>query len=109
MPLGIQNQMQWSLSIQLVAKGLIQIPGLDITDNFSPVVNDIIFPVVITQMITEKWDARIVDIDNGILNGELEHEIYMAIPEGYEEWIEQCRDDKSLKLEKAIYSLVQAA
>ena len=32
-------------------------------------------------MIIEKWDAKIVDIDNAFLNGELEHEIYMAIPE----------------------------
>ena len=33
-------------------------------------------------MIIEKWDAKIVDIDNAFLNGELEHEIHMAIPEG---------------------------
>ena len=50
-----------------------------------------------------------MDIDNTFLNGELDHEIYMAIPEGYTECIEQCKDDEALKLERAIYGLVQAA
>ena len=59
-------------------------------------------------MIIEKWDAKIVDIDDSFLNRELDHEIYMAIPEGYTECIEQCKDDKALKLEKAIYGLAQA-
>ena len=60
-------------------------------------------------MIIEKWDANIIDIDNAFLNGELEHEIYMAIPEGYTECIEQCEENEALKLEKEIYGLVQVA
>ena len=60
-------------------------------------------------MIIEKCDAKIVDIDNAFLNGALEHEIYMAMPEGYMECIEQCEESKALKLEKAIYGLVQVA
>ena len=60
-------------------------------------------------MIIEKWDAKIVDIDNAFLHRELEHEIYMAIPEGHTVCIEQCEDNEALKLEKAIYGLVQAA
>ena len=60
---------------RLVAKGFSQIPGLDFTDNFSPVVNDVTFRVVLTQMIIEKWDVKIVDIDNAFLNGDLVHEI----------------------------------
>ena len=86
----------------MVAKGFNQIPGLDFTDNFSPVVNDVTFRVVLTQMIIEKWDAKIVDIDNAFLNGELGHEIYMAIPEGYVEFVEQCNKNEVLKLERAI-------
>ena len=93
----------------MVAKGFSLIPGLDFTDNFSPVVNDITFRVVIKQMIIEKWDAKIGDIDNAFSNGELEHEIYMAIPKGYTQCIEQCNDHEALKLEKVIYGLVQAA
>ena len=93
---------------RLVAEGFSQIPGLDFTDNFS-VVNDVTFRVVLTQMIIEKWDAKVVDIDNAFLNEELEHEIYMSIPEGYAECVEQFEENEALKFEKAIYGLVQAA
>ena len=56
---------------RLVAKGFGQIPGLDFTDIFSPVVNDVTFRVVLTKMIIKKWDGKIVDIDTAFLNGEL--------------------------------------
>ena len=106
MLLVIQNKYNGVYQVRLVGKGFSQTPGLDFMDNFSP---DVTFQVVITQMIIQKWDAEIVDIDNAFLNGELEHEIYMAIPEGYTECIKQCEENKTLKLEKAIYGLVQAA
>ena len=51
-----------------------------------------------------------VDIDNDFLNGDLEHEIYMKIPEGYDEVINQEVDKEDcLVFQKAIYGLVQAA
>ena len=53
-------------------------------------------------MIIEKWDAKIVDIDKAFLNGEIEHEINMAIPEGYAECIEKFEENEALKLERAI-------
>ena len=53
--------------------------------------------------------CKIVDIDNAFLNGDLEHEIYMTMPEGYAECVEQVEENEALKLEKAIYGLVQAA
>ena len=60
-------------------------------------------------MIIEKWEAKIDYIDNAFLNGDVEHEIYMTMPEGFAECVEQVEDDEALKLEKAIYGLVQAA
>ena len=45
-----------------------------------------------------------VDIDNAFLNGDLEHEIYMKIPEGYDEVIDPRVDKEDcLILQKAIY------
>ena len=44
------------------------------------------------------------------MNGDLEHEIYMKIPEGYDEVISEDVDKEDcLILQKAIYGLVQAA
>ena len=72
-------------------------------------VNDVTNRVVLTLMLFKKWEAKIVDIDNAFLNGDLEHEIYMAIPEGYAECVEPFQDEEAVKLKKAIYGLVQAA
>ena len=89
---------------RLVAKGFSQIPGVDFTDNYSPVVNDV------PRMIIENMKGKVVDIDNAFLNGDLEHEIYMKIPEGYDEVINPRVDKEDcLILQKAIYGLVQAA
>ena len=60
-------------------------------------------------MILEGLDAKVVDIDNAFLNGDLNHEIFMKMPEGYKECIQDYDDGKALKLDKAIYGLVQAA
>ena len=61
---------------RLVAKGFSPIPGIDFTDNYSPVVNDVTFRVVVARMLTENLKGKVVDIDNAFLNGDLEHEIY---------------------------------
>ena len=95
---------------RLVAKGFSQIPGVDFTDNYSPVVNDVTFRVVVARMIIENMKGKVVDTDNAFLNGDLEHEIYMKIPEGYDEVINPRVDKEDcLILQKAIYGLVQAA
>ena len=62
---------------------------VDFTDNFSPLVNDVSFRVLLTSILIKKWDAKIVDIANAFFNGEVEHEIYMTIPDGYAECVEQ--------------------
>ena len=95
---------------RLVAKGFSQNPRMDFTDNYSPVVNDVTFRVVVARMLIENMKGKVVDIDNAFLNGDLEHEIYMMIPEGYDEVIDQGVDKEDcLILQKAIYGLVQAA
>ena len=95
---------------RLVAKNFSQIPGVDLTDNYSPVVNDVTFRVVVAKMIIENLKGKVVDIGNAFLNGDLEHKIYMKIPEEYDEVINPRVDKEDcLILQKAIYGLVQAA
>ena len=60
-------------------------------------------------MIIEKGDETIVDIDNTFQSGDLDHEIYMSMPEGYVECVDQVEENEALKIEKAIYGIVQAA
>ena len=80
-----------------MAEGFSQIPGVDFTDNYSPVVNDVTFRVVVARMINENMKGKVVDIDNAFLNGDLENEIYMKIPEGYDEVINPRVDKEDCK------------
>ena len=82
---------------------------MDFTDNYSPVVNDVTFKVVVARILIENFKGKVVDIDNAFLNGDLEHEFYMNISEGYDEVISKDVDKEDcLILQKAIYGLVQA-
>ena len=95
---------------RLVAKGFSQIPGVDFTDNYSPVVNDVTLRVVVERIHIKNLKGRVVDIDNAFLNRDLEHAIYMKIPEGYDKVISKDVDKEDcLILYKPIYGLVQAA
>ena len=78
-------------------------------EHFSPVINDVTFRIVLTRMILQGLDAKVIDIDNAFLNGDLYREIFMKMPEGYKECIQDYENGKALKLDKAIYGLVQAA
>ena len=43
---------------RLVAKGFSQIPGMDFTDNYSPVVNGVTFRVVVARMLIENLKGK---------------------------------------------------
>ena len=57
---------------RLVAKGFSQIPGVEFTDNYSPVANDVTFRVVVARKLIENLKGKVVDIDNAFLNGDKE-------------------------------------
>ena len=48
---------------RLVANVFSQIPDMDFTDNYSPVVNDVTFRVVVARMVIENLNGKVVDID----------------------------------------------
>ena len=43
---------------RLEAKGFSQIPGMDFTDNYSPVVNDVTFRLVVARMLIENLKGK---------------------------------------------------
>ena len=71
-------------------------------EHFSPAINDVTFGSVLTRMILEGLDATVIDINNAFLYGDLDHEIFMMLPEGYKGCIQVNEDGKALKLDKAI-------
>ena len=90
---------------RLVACGYSQVPGLDFTESYAPVINDVTWRMLIVAKMIWNLKAKIVDVETAFLHGELEEEIYMEAPEG----LGLDRDMECVLLEKSIYGLVQAA
>ena len=67
-----------------VAKGYSQIPGKDFQENHAPVVHDTSFHLTLTQKIIYGLDSEQIDIETAFLYGDLEEDIYMYFPDGYE-------------------------
>jgi Reverse transcriptase (RNA-dependent DNA polymerase) len=89
---------------RLVACRYSQVPGVDFKESYSPVINDVVFRILIVLQIVWGLTAALLDVEVAFLNGELEEKIYMECPEG----IVRHKDDVE-ELLKSMYGLVQAA
>ena len=88
----------------MVACGYSQIPGVDFTEHFAPVVNDVSFRIMLIAEIKWQLTSKIIDVETAFLHGNLDEEIYMNCPEGMPHELDEC-----LLLQKTIYGLVQSA
>ena len=90
---------------RIVACGYSQIPGVDFSDNYAPVVNDITFRLMLIVLIIYALSSKIADVETAFLYGALEEVIFMECPPG----MPGAEEDEVLLLQKCIYGLVQAA
>jgi hypothetical protein len=75
---------------RLVACGYSQVPGVDFQESFAPVINDVIFRILLIMMLTWNLKGKIVDIKTAFLQGNLKETIYMEIPKGMEANKNEC-------------------
>ena len=89
---------------RLVACGYSQVPGIDFSDFYAPVVNDSVFRIILILQIVFQLSSAIMDVETAFLNGGLKEKIYMLPPKGSNipSWL-------LCELDKALYGLVQAA
>ena len=88
---------------RLVAMGFTQIPGVDFTDSFAPVVSDVTMRILVVLWILFGWDTQVVDVEGAFLYGILDKPIYMNMPEGLNGPKGHC-----VKLLRSIYGLVNS-
>jgi hypothetical protein len=87
-----------------VACGYSEVPGIDFSESFAPVLNDVSFRIMLIAKLVWDMTSTVADIKTAFLHGDLDEEIYMEVPKGLE--IEHIK--KSM-LKKTIYGLVQSA
>ncbi len=76
-----------------------QTPGVDFSENNSPVVNNITFRLLLVLKTMCGFSARIAEFDTAFLWGDLEEEIFMDYPKG----IQREKPKDELVLKKCIY------
>jgi hypothetical protein len=96
---------------RLCALGYSQVPGVDFTENFAPVVNEVTLRLVLLKWMTNpSWMAKVYDVETAFLYGDLPEPIYMKIPKGLEHLAPDYKvETDCLLLTKSMYGLVQAA
>jgi hypothetical protein len=98
---------------RLVVKGYDQVAGVDYQYNFAPVTSEVTLRILLILWAIEDYYAEVADVQTAFLYGDLEEELFIKIPPGYEEFLQEETgehvDGKYMKLEKSTYGLVQAA
>ena len=104
-----EQQPDGSLGIRykarMVARGFSQVEGVDYTETFAPVVKFTSVRVLLSIVSSQNLILHQMDVITAFLNGDLEEDVYMEQPLGYEKG-----DPSSVvcKLRKSLYGLKQA-
>ena len=90
---------------RLVAKGYSQRHGIDFEETFSPVVRFSSIRTLLALAMQKDMIVHQMDVVTAFLNGELDEEIYMQQPDGYQV---SGKENLVCRLKKSLYGLKQA-
>jgi hypothetical protein len=76
------NEPAW-YKARLVAKGFSQIPEIDYTDVYSPVVKHSSIHTFFSLIVMHDYELEQLDVKISFLHVDLEEDIYMDQPEGF--------------------------
>ncbi|GJT39597.1 retrovirus-related pol polyprotein from transposon TNT 1-94 [Tanacetum coccineum] len=90
---------------RLVAKGYHQEEGIDFEEPFVPVARIEAIRIFIANVATKNMIIYQMDVKTAFLNGDLQEEVFVSQPEGFED---QDNPTHVYRLKKALYGLKQA-
>ncbi|XJO76440.1 hypothetical protein BDV3_006959 [Batrachochytrium dendrobatidis] len=94
---------------RLVAKGFVQIPGIDYNETYAPVLRFTSFRTLLTLAAILDLEIDHTDANNAFLNGVITEDLYIELPEGYNNNINNKDSGRTVgKLQKALYGLKQS-
>ncbi|KAE8241390.1 hypothetical protein A4X13_0g7436 [Tilletia indica] len=99
------NAARWKA--RLVAQGFTQVEGIDFTETFAPVARLDTLRVLLALSVHHGWSILQLDVVTAYLNGDLDEEVYIQQPPGYEKRDKQGRK-LVCKLRLPLYGLKQA-
>ena len=90
--------------VRLVAQGFTQAYGIDYEEKFAPVAKLNSIRILLSFAVNLDWELHQVDVKNAFWNGNLNKEVYMKIPPGFQSKKER---GKVCKFKKSLYGLKQ--
>ena len=90
---------------RLVVKGFTQTYGINYQETFAPVAKINSIRVLLSLAVNFTWPLHQLDVKNVFLNGDLEEEVFMDLPPGFEKSL---GTNKVCSLKKSLYGLKQS-
>ena len=87
-----------------VVRGFEQREGLDYNETFASVVKPMSYKAILAIAAAMDWDIEQMDVKTAFLYGQVEEEIFVEQPKGYNKG----NEDKVCRLNKALYGLKQS-
>ena len=87
--------------VRLVAKGYTQTYRIDYQDTFAPVAKMNTVRILLSLTANLNWQLSQYDVKNAFIHVNLDEEIYMSVPPGFES-----SRGKVFKLRKVLYGLI---
>jgi hypothetical protein len=92
--------------VRLVCKGYAQIEGIDFEETFAPIARMEAICLLLAYACSKNVKVYQMDVKSSFLNGELEEEVYIEQPEGFQ--LSE-NTDYVCKLNKALYGIKHAS